>query len=224
MGWRGLQEDGNLKTLIVRGCRFSEGAKHLPNSLRALEWWGYPSHTLPADFHPKKLVLFKLPNSCLTSLDFLKMQKASMISCFLCTCAIINSFYDYSFEFFFFQEFVNMRVLIFDCTKCVTEIPDVSCVPNLEELSFAHCENLIKIDESIELLDKLKVLNAQCCSKLSSFPPIKLTSLEKPHLSYCSSLESFPKILGKMEILIELYLRHASIKELPYSIRNMTRL
>ena len=72
----------SLKTLIIRNTCFSRGPKHLPNSLRVLEWWGYPSHSLPDDFRPKKLVMFKLPNSCLKSLNLLKMQQASTISCF----------------------------------------------------------------------------------------------------------------------------------------------
>jgi len=35
----------NLKTLVLRNGNFSKGPKYLPNSLRVLEWWGYPSHT-----------------------------------------------------------------------------------------------------------------------------------------------------------------------------------
>ncbi|KAK7314801.1 hypothetical protein VNO77_33329 [Canavalia gladiata] len=56
----------NLKTLIIRNGRFSKGPKHLPNSLRVLEWNGYPSKSLPSDFHPRKdaiLKIVKLPNT-----------------------------------------------------------------------------------------------------------------------------------------------------------------
>ncbi|XLT60538.1 hypothetical protein HN873_053142, partial [Arachis hypogaea] len=31
----------NLKTLIIKNCCFSQSPKHLPNSLRVLEWWRY---------------------------------------------------------------------------------------------------------------------------------------------------------------------------------------
>ena len=71
----------NLKTLIIKNCHFSEVPKHLPNSLRVLEWWGYPSQYLPSDFYPKKLSIFKFPKSCFMSLEL--VGKASIISSFL---------------------------------------------------------------------------------------------------------------------------------------------
>ena len=117
-----------------------------------------------------------------------------------------------------------MRVLIFDRAERLTYIPDLSCVPNLEKLSFAECENLIKIDESVGFLGKLKMLDGKGCGNLRSFPPLMLPSLERLCLSHCSSLESFPEILGKMENIISLSLVQTSIKEVPFSIRNLTRL
>jgi hypothetical protein len=41
----------NLKTLIIKRVDFSESPKHLPNSLRVLEWWGYPSECFPIEFY-----------------------------------------------------------------------------------------------------------------------------------------------------------------------------
>nr|WIL60027.1 nodulation protein [Melilotus officinalis] len=40
----------NLKILIIRKCHFSKAPKYLPNSLKVLEWWRYPSEELPSDF------------------------------------------------------------------------------------------------------------------------------------------------------------------------------
>ncbi|CAJ2666381.1 unnamed protein product [Trifolium pratense] len=121
-------------------------------------------------------------------------------------------------------KFVNMRVLNFDDCEFITEIPDVSGAPNLEELSFGDCKNLIKIHESVGFLNKLKMLNADGCSRLGTFPPIKLSSLEKLKLSSCHSLKSFPEILGKMEHITVLDLLDTPIKELPFTIHNLTRL
>ncbi|XP_061348635.1 disease resistance protein Roq1-like isoform X2 [Gastrolobium bilobum] len=196
--WDGnaFKEMKNLKTLIIRKGYFSEGPKHLPNSLRVLEWWRYPSPSLPSNFHQKKLVILKLPQSHSISIHLLMSNK----------------------------EFVNMTVLNFDYCQCITEIPDVSGVPNLEELSFGHCENLIKIHKSVGFLNKLKILDAEGCKKFKSFPPIKLTSLEELHLSCCPSLENFPEILGKMEKIAKLKLSETTIKELPVSIQNLTQL
>ncbi|XP_057446600.1 TMV resistance protein N-like isoform X2 [Lotus japonicus] len=185
----------NLKTLIIKNCHFSQAPKNLPNSLRVLEWWTYPLQDLPSDFHPKNLAICKLPESCFMSLELSGLIK-----------------------------FVNLRVLNFDGTECLTQIPDVSGLPNLEKLSFECCENLVTIHDSVGFLDKLKLLSAFGCTKLRSFPPIKLSSLEELELSSCSSLESFPEILGKMENITRLELKHTSIKELPFSFRNLTRL
>ncbi|KAK7380574.1 hypothetical protein VNO78_33088 [Psophocarpus tetragonolobus] len=75
--WDGMafKQMSNLKTLIVRDGNFTIGPKHLPNSLRVLEWWEYPSPSLPSDFHPKKLVTLQLPRSCLMSLDLFMYNK-----------------------------------------------------------------------------------------------------------------------------------------------------
>jgi len=117
-----------------------------------------------------------------------------------------------------------MSVLNFDDSKFITEIPDVSGAPNLEELSFGNCKNLINIHESVGFLNKLKMLNADGCSRLGTFPPLKLSSLEKLKLSSCYRLKSFPEILGKMENITMLDLLDTPIKELPFTIHNLTRL
>ncbi|KAL2335507.1 hypothetical protein Fmac_016720 [Flemingia macrophylla] len=186
----------NLRTLIIKNGYFSKGPKYLPNSLRVLEWWRYPSHDLPSDFHSKKLVICKLPHSCFTPLELVCLLK----------------------------KFMSMRVLNLDKSKSLTQIPDVSGLPNLEKLSFQHCQSLTTIHGSVGFLYKLKTLSAFGCTKLMSFPPIMLTSLEKLNLSRCYSLESFPEILGKMENLRGLQLEYTAIKELPPSIQNLSRL
>ena len=66
-----------LRTLIIRGAHFSQGAKYLPNCLRVLEWWNYPSNSLPSYFNPRNLAIFKLPNNNLMSVGFLEKRKAS---------------------------------------------------------------------------------------------------------------------------------------------------
>ncbi|XP_061342551.1 disease resistance protein Roq1-like isoform X1 [Gastrolobium bilobum] len=183
----------NLKTLIINAGRFSKGPEHLPNSLKILEWWRYPSQYLPSDFHPKKLVICKIMDCCFNSPELLK-------------------------------KCVNMRVLNFDLCGSLTHIPDVSGLPNLEELSLRRCENLTTIHDSVGLLDKLRILNCLCCIKLRALPPMKLTSLEDLNLFGCSSLESFPEILGKMKHIEVLDLTNTNIKELPSSIENLTGL
>ncbi|XP_045787148.1 disease resistance protein RUN1-like isoform X2 [Trifolium pratense] len=188
----------NLKTLVIiimKGGHFTKGPKYLPNSLRVVKWEGYPSEYLPQDFHPKKLAILTLRKSCITSLETDSLKK-----------------------------FLNVKILNFDEANCLTEIPDVSCLLNLEEFSFHNCNNLIKIHESVGLLDKLKVLSARGCTKLRRFPPIKLASLEQLDLSFCLNLKSFPEILGKIENITELVLEGIPIIDLPFSFQNLTHL
>ncbi|KAK7360086.1 hypothetical protein VNO77_02062 [Canavalia gladiata] len=146
--WDGdaFKEMKNLKTLIIRNGRFLKGPKHLPNSLRVLEWKRYPLQNLPDDFHPKKLVIWKFPFSCLVS-EGLILRKAN----------------------------------------------------------------------------KLKILRAEDCFNLKTFPPMKLTSLEVLNLSY-SGLESFPEVLGKMPNLKEVDLHAVPIKKIPHSFQNLIGL
>jgi hypothetical protein len=184
----------NLKTLIIEGDYFSKGPKYLPNTLRVFKWEGYPSEYLPQDFHPKKLAIFNSQKSCITSFN--------------------DSL----------KKFLNVKILNFDETNCLTEIPDVSSLLNLEEFSFEDCKNLITIHESVGLLKKLKVLGATGCTKLRRFPPIKLMSLERLDLSLCPNLQSFPEILGKMENIRDLVLEDTPIIELPCSFQNLTHL
>ncbi|KAL4317344.1 hypothetical protein AHAS_Ahas15G0375700 [Arachis hypogaea] len=121
-------------------------------------------------------------------------------------------------------KFVKLRVLHLDDSPLLEQIPDMSALPNLEELSFVRCKYLVKIDKSVGLLDKLRILNAEGCINLRSFPPIKLISLEYLNLSHCSSLESFPEVLGEMRNLMELVLHNTPIKVFPFSIRYFTRI
>ncbi|MED6146131.1 hypothetical protein PIB30_031723 [Stylosanthes scabra] len=192
----GFRKMGNLKALIIKNGNFFNGPHHLPNSLRVLEWCGYPSHSLPADFHPKKLSILKLPNNCFTPLPLVKLLK----------------------------EFMDMSVLDFSSNDWITHIPDVSSAPNLKELRFGFCENLVEIDGTVGLLSKLRMLNVYRCTKLRSLPSLMLPSLLFLDLTECPSLESFPEILGKMENMTSLELFNTSIRELPYSICNLTRL
>ncbi|KAK7258616.1 hypothetical protein RIF29_24197 [Crotalaria pallida] len=187
---------GNSWTKIKRKADYFIGdLDYLPNSLRVLEWQYYPFPSLPFGLQPDKLNILRLSPCYLKSLGLFKIEK----------------------------KFVYMRTLEFNYSE-ITQIPDLSCIPNLEELSFHSCRDLIKIDESVGLLDKLRYLDASGCTKLRYFPPLKLPSLKLLRLFCCHSLENFPEILGKMENITMLDLHYTLIRELPYSIHNLTQL
>nr|WIL60034.1 nodulation protein [Melilotus officinalis] len=122
------------------------------------------------------------------------------------------------------KKFESMKVLKFDNCEYLTEISDLSCLPNLENLSFKNCKNLITIHNSIGLLNKLEFLNASGCIKLKSFPPLKLTSLKDLNLSRCKCLRRFPEILGKIETMNSIDIWETSIEDFPISFQNLTGL
>ncbi|XP_012567220.1 TMV resistance protein N-like [Cicer arietinum] len=131
------------------------------------------------------------------------------------TC-ILSSFVD--------KTFWNMKILELDNCEYLTQISDVSCLPNLEELSFQHCENLTTIHNSIGFLNKLEFLYANDCVKLRSFPPLMLSSLKKLQINGCKSLHSFPEILDKMENIETISIDGTSIDGFPTSFQNLIGL
>jgi Leucine-rich repeat (LRR) protein len=75
-----------------------------------------------------------------------------------------------------------------DC-KFLRKFPDISNMPNLEELILNDCTNLKKVHPSIGFLFKLTSLRISGCSKLKSLPGIsKLRSLQYLVLRGCSRL------------------------------------
>ncbi|XP_061370716.1 disease resistance protein RUN1-like [Gastrolobium bilobum] len=194
--WSGkaFEKMKNLRILIIRDVRFSRGPQNLPNILRVLDWSGYPSLSLPSDFNPKNLVILSLPESCLRSFKPLKV-------------------------------FESLNFMDFEGCKFLTELPSLSGVPNLGALCLDNCTNLLKIHGSVGFLDRLVLLSAQGCTQLEILvPSIHLTSLETLDLRGCSSLESFPDVLGMMENIRDVYLDQTAIDELPFSIGNLVGL
>ncbi|XP_019415326.1 PREDICTED: TMV resistance protein N-like [Lupinus angustifolius] len=71
----------NLRILIIKTASFSGVPKHLPNSLRVLEWRGFPLRCLPPDFLPDNLSILHFPSSCLLNLDNFKACIIAMSIC-----------------------------------------------------------------------------------------------------------------------------------------------
>ncbi|RHN51943.1 putative TIR domain, winged helix-turn-helix DNA-binding domain-containing protein [Medicago truncatula] len=157
-----------LRTLLIEGVKFSESPKHLPNSLRILEWYDYPSQYFPVDFLPRQLIICKL------SSEFYRPR-----------------------EDFFKKYCRNMRILQFLHCNSLRSIPNMSGLQNLEELSFWRCPELITFDDSIVLLGKLKILNIINCGELKYIPLLKLASLKKLTLSNLYSIKSFSPMLNE---------------------------
>jgi len=54
----------NLRMILIKKeVGFLRSPTALPNTLRVLEWWGYPATSLPSNFHLKNLVILNLSHS-----------------------------------------------------------------------------------------------------------------------------------------------------------------
>ncbi|KAJ7975425.1 Disease resistance-like protein [Quillaja saponaria] len=192
--WSGeaFEKMKNLRVLVVENAYFSKGPKHLPSSLRVLDWKNYPSPSLPADFDPMKLVILNLPHSSDLTLE-VPVKKLEFLPCsYLPYSSLISK-----------AQFEKCEHLIYmDLSHCASlrNVPNLSGTPNLEELYLDHCTNLENIHRSVGLLSKLVKLSAKGCHSLKSFPSkIYLPSLESLSLRKCSTLVRFPDVLEKME-------------------------
>ena len=96
--------------------------------------------------------------------------------------------------------------------------------PNIKELKLEYCKNLVKIDDSVGLLDKLEVWDLMGCDKLETLPScLSMKSLRSFNLYSCKSLKMFPpNISQEMKSLKRLYLSGTGISELPQSFGNLT--
>ncbi|XP_061356885.1 TMV resistance protein N-like [Gastrolobium bilobum] len=184
----------NLRILIVRNTEFSTGPSYLPNSLRLVDWKGYPSQSLPPNFYPHRIVDFKLPHSSLMfKKPFQIFEDLTFIN--LSQCQSITHIPDVSGA-------INLRVLTLDrCHKVVGFDKSFGFMPNLVSLSASEC-NMLK----------------------SFVPEMYLPSLEVLSFNFCRRLESFPHVMQKMDKPLRIRLVNTAIKELPKSIRNLAGL
>ncbi|XP_028769770.1 TMV resistance protein N-like [Neltuma alba] len=195
--WSGMafEKMNNLRILVVRNVQFSTAPAYLPNSLRWLEWEGYPSTTLPRDFSPSELMCLKLTKSPFRLKGPLKIFTS------------------------------HVTQLDFSFCEFITELPDMSQCQCLRRLDLRYCDNLIKVHDSLGSLSKLIKVDFRGCTKLSIFPrEIKMASLKTLFLEGCTSLEHFPHVVGKMDALDFISIEGTAIKELPPSIGNLSGL
>ncbi|MED6190112.1 hypothetical protein PIB30_102591 [Stylosanthes scabra] len=192
---KALSNMKRLRVLMISNARVTDEIQYLSDELRLIDWPGYPSSTLPPNFHPRRLVSLNMSHSHIKYL-----WKGAKI-------------------------FRDLKLLSFSCCEHLTEIPDMSMVPNLESLSIDNCKSLIRVHESVGTLDKLVTLNLMFCSNLNTLPSrFKLKSLRNLLLTGCSKLRKFPEIVENMELLEEILLQGTAIKELPHSIEYLVGL
>ncbi|PSS11722.1 TMV resistance protein like [Actinidia chinensis var. chinensis] len=185
----------NLRFLKIFCTHLYEGLEYLPNSLRFVDWCGYPLKYMPLTFQPEYLVELNLTYSRIEQL-----WKGTVL-------------------------LDKLRVLNLSFSAYLKKSPDFTRFPNLERLILEGCVNLVNLHESLGVLKRLVCLNLKDCKNLRSLPSgIHLESLEILIVSRCSKLENILESFGHMNCLSELYLDGTSIKELPHSIERFTNL
>ncbi|KAG6627343.1 hypothetical protein CIPAW_15G121300 [Carya illinoinensis] len=185
----------NLRVLIIRNASFSSGPNYLSNELRVLDWIEYPLQSLPPNFHGNKLIIFKMRDSFIRELSFIKFKVSTIIifNNFVSLIYVLNSFH------FFLQ---NMTIMEFCNCNFLTKFLDVSSIQNLKKLMAINCKNLVEVHNSIGSLENLCHLS----------------------FWGCSNFHSFPEIGCEMKSLTTLSLTQTTVEELSLSISNLTRL
>ncbi|PRQ34066.1 putative toll-like receptor, P-loop containing nucleoside triphosphate hydrolase [Rosa chinensis] len=183
-----------LKFLEFDNLIISSGPTFLPNSLRILIWNWYPSKSLPASFRPNMLAE-------------LKMQRSNLVR-----------LWDGR------QDLPYLKYMDLSESKNLKETPDFTGIPNLEELSLANCDGLVKVHPSIAVNKKLKRLILNQCKNVKSFPSkIEMDSLEFLNLSDCSKVK-IPEFGEGMKNLSILLIPGTATEELTSSIEHLVGL
>ncbi|XP_048131533.1 disease resistance protein Roq1-like [Rhodamnia argentea] len=192
----------NLRLLILCNVSF-QGPIRLPNQLRWLGWAECSPWIPEFSSGPNKLVVLDIRGG--------RMEGEPKL-------------FEMPGEPRQFEDFQNLKHISFCLCNSLVCTPDLLGIPNLEELEFQLCSNLVEAHKSIAYHDKLRVLKIHKCFKLSVFPMLKSKSLQVLSLADCKKFERFPDIPHKLEGLKELNLDGTAIKELPPSIEHLVSL
>nr|WLD25410.1 TMV resistance protein N [Morus macroura] len=196
-----------------------QGPLIFPNPLRYLHWHGYPLKSLSTNFTAEMLVRLDMRGSQLE-----KLWEGV-------------------------QHLNKLKSIDLTGSMKLTQVPDLSLALNIESVNLMFCASLIEVPSCFQHLNKLQELDLRGCPSLCklSEPPKNLKTLEVvpgPIVKrasmcscYCSKgfkwslspelslkLERFPEISHPMECIETLTLDSSAIKELPFSIKNLTGL
>ncbi|XP_076897501.1 TMV resistance protein N-like [Bidens hawaiensis] len=197
------------------------GPEYLPNELRWLTWNHFNLESLPESFHGNKLVGLEMPRSKIKQLWDMRELK------------VLH----------------NLKFLDLSYSK-LTKTPDFNQIPNLERLNLGFCLQLLEVDTSIKILQRLVYLNLSGCSNLKHLPEslgnlVRLAELNVSHcmieelpltigdlsnlvwlnLTYCQNLTSLPNTINKLYNLETLDLHHClNLEEFPENLEGLERL
>ncbi|KAM3684524.1 hypothetical protein ACB098_11G053300 [Castanea mollissima] len=196
----------NLKFLKVENVHICKPLECLPNNLILLKWPYYPFHW-PLEYFPKQLVAIEMPHSRIRLPKLIKQE------CLLENLKDVN-FEDYEFIRILPKLWVpNLGNLNLAYCKNLVKLPKL-WAPKLEDLNLSYCVNLVEIDECFGYLEKLRIWHLTGCVEISLYFS----------LDVYSRLEKLPDFHQEMECLKVLYLYGSGIREVPSSIKHLTKL
>ncbi|KAJ4723820.1 Disease resistance protein [Melia azedarach] len=167
------------------------------SEVRYFRWDGYPGKSFPLHCHSNNLVSLELRDSN------------------------IEELWDG------IKNLVKLKHINLSDSKQLKEVPDLSKAPNLEKLILEGCSSLVETHSSIQLLNKLVVMDLRNCESLKGLPPSIHESLKTLLLSGCINLKRCPEI-SSIEFpsrLVTLDLQKcSSLEQLPRSICELKSL
>ncbi|XP_065870580.1 disease resistance protein RUN1-like isoform X2 [Euphorbia lathyris] len=214
--------------------------KFLPDELRYLYWYGYPSKSLPLKFSPKNLVQLHLVRSHVEQLC-IKNQ------CFESLKLIDLSYSVKLIRIADLSQFPKLEVLhLRGCTSLVEIRSTRLYVSELRHLNLESCKSLCYFS-SFLYMERLDFLSLEGCFKIIEFPVIPrvirclilsktavkqlpwsiehFSQLAKLELKSCTSLQSLPRNIGELQLLERLNLEGCSkLRNLPDSTCSLKSL
>ncbi|XP_024027298.1 disease resistance-like protein DSC1 [Morus notabilis] len=180
---------------VKKGKLDLEDLQYLPRSLRYLEWHEYPLKYLPSNFKPKNLVDLKMPYSHLEQL------------------------------WVGVQDLNKLREIDLRHSIHLTQIPDLSSVPNLERINLEYCTNLLQVPLNTQQnVNKLIDVDLSHCYQLQNVPDsiFAAASMTTLTLIGCTCLNTLPMTITRS--LVSLNLSSTGITSLPSSIVSLNNL
>ncbi|KAM0980875.1 hypothetical protein ACFX2J_013996 [Malus domestica] len=159
-----------LQSLLIRLCPVELNGffEELPKGLKWSRWFEFPLNSIPDGLTLDRLVVLEARYS-----SWRQVWKGR-------------------------KYLPSLKILDVCHSHNLTEVPDLSLVPNLEKLILNNCKNLVGIHGSIGKLERLVYLNIKGCKRIRKFPKHMPENLETIITHGCSNLEEFRIMQSKM--------------------------
>ncbi|BAT97020.1 hypothetical protein LR48_Vigan11g145600 [Vigna angularis] len=185
-----FQKMERLRLLQLHHVQLDGNYGYLSKQLKWISWHGFPSNCLPNSFCMNDVIAIDLKYS---HLRFVWKQS---------------------------QDLKWLKVLNLSHSRYLTETPDFSRLPSLEQLILKDCPSLLAIHKSIGDLCNILLINLKDCTSLNNLPKeiYKLKSVKTFILSGCSKIDKLEEDIAQMESLTTLIADNTAVKQVPVSI------